>query len=60
VAAVAVLLLVVNLVGDVTNVVLGVEPRAIVGIPIVAALLIYLTGANVRSYFRRTVPRRAG
>lgn len=43
-------LLVVNLVGDVANVVLGTEPRAIVGIPIVAALLVYLSRPGVRRY----------
>lgn len=49
---VAVGLLVVNLVGDVANVLLGVEPRAIVGVPIVVGLLAFLARAKVRSYFR--------
>ena|SRR5215213_3694600 len=44
-------LLVVNLIGDVANVVLGTEPRAIVGIPIVALLLVYLFRPGVRCYF---------
>ena len=44
-------LLVVNLIGDIANVVLGTEPRAIVGIPIVALLLIYLFRPGVRRYF---------
>ena len=39
---IAIGLMAVNLVGDVTNVVLGTEPRAIVGVPIAAAILIYL------------------
>jgi hypothetical protein len=49
---VAVALLVVNLLGDIANVLLGVEPRAIVGVPIVAALLVFLASARVRSYFQ--------
>ena len=32
-------LLVVNLIGDIVNAALGIEPRAVVGIPIVALLL---------------------
>jgi hypothetical protein len=44
-------LLIVNLIGDVTNVMLGTEPRAIVGIPIVAALLFYLSRPGVRVFF---------
>jgi uncharacterized membrane protein (DUF2068 family) len=43
-----------NLVGDITNVMLGTEPRAIVGIPIAAAVLLYLLSKKVRSSFRRT------
>ena len=39
---IAIGLMAVNLVGDVTNVVLGTEPRAIVGVPIAATILIYL------------------
>jgi hypothetical protein len=48
---VAVGLLVFNLIGDIANVVLGTEPRAIVGIPIVALLLVYLFRPGVRRYF---------
>jgi hypothetical protein len=48
----AVVLLTVNLLGDLANVLLGVEPRALVGVPIVAALLFFLASARVRSYFR--------
>lgn len=44
-------LLIVNLIGDVANVALGTEPRAIVGIPIVALLLAYLFRPGVRRYF---------
>ena len=41
----------VHLVGDILSVVSGAEPRAIVGIPIVAALLVYLRRPHVRSAF---------
>jgi uncharacterized membrane protein (DUF2068 family) len=47
-------LIVMNLIGDVTNVLLGTEPRAIVGIPIAAAILLYLLSKRVRSSFKRT------
>lgn len=45
-------LMVTNLLGDVTNVVLGTEPRAIVGVPIAAAILVYLImSKKVREFF---------
>lgn len=44
-------LLIVNLAGDVINVALSVEPRAIVGVPVVALLLWYLASSRVRSFF---------
>jgi len=44
-------LLVFNLLGDVLNTVLGTEPRAIVGVPIAGALVVYLWTARVRRYF---------
>ncbi len=44
-------LLVVNLTGDLVNAVLGVEPRAVIGVPIVAALLWYLSSRQVRAFF---------
>jgi hypothetical protein len=47
----AVTLLTINLLGDIVNVVLGVEPRAIVGVPIVIVLLIYLGRGKTRSFF---------
>ena len=49
---VAVALLGINLVADIVNVLLGVEPRAIVGVPIVIALLVFLASGRVRAYFR--------
>lgn len=47
----AIALLAVNMVGDAANVVLGTEPRALVGIPIVALLLLFLATRRVRAYF---------
>ncbi len=41
----------IHLVGDILNVVLGIEPRAIIGIPIVAAILVYLSRSRIRSTF---------
>ena len=52
----ALALLAVNLAGDGANVVLGVEPRALVGIPIAALLLLFLATARVRAYFRGGPP----
>ena len=48
-------LMVTNLLGHVTNVVLGTEPRAIVGVPITAAILAYLiVSKKVREFFSRS------
>jgi hypothetical protein len=44
-------LLLVNLAGDLVNVTFGIEPRAIVGVPIVAGLLWYLSSKTVKTYF---------
>ena len=52
-------LLLANLAGDLINVVFGIEPRAIVGVPIVALLLWYLSSKTVRSYFWPAVQRAA-
>jgi uncharacterized membrane protein (DUF2068 family) len=49
--AVAVAGLSIHLVGDTLSVVSGAEPRAILGIPIVLALLVYLSRPHVRSAF---------
>ena len=49
--ALAVAGLSVHLVADTLSVVSGTEPRAIVGIPIVAALLLYLSRPRVRGAF---------
>lgn len=47
----AIAILSVNLLGDVINVVSGMEPRAIVGVPIAAAVILYLVSRRVRNYF---------
>ena len=49
---IAVCLIGINLIANVTNVLLGTEPRAIVGIPIAAAILAYLMRKRVREAFR--------
>lgn len=48
----ALVLLVINLIGDIANVLLGTEPRAAVGIPIVLAILVFLLSSRVRKFFR--------
>lgn len=50
-------ILAVHLAGDVLNVALGIEPRALIGIPIVAAILAFLATSRVRRFFR---PPRSG
>lgn len=47
----AVVMLIANLVGDVVNVLLGIEPKALIGIPIVVVTLIFLASRRVRDYF---------
>ena len=48
----AVIIFGINLLGDLLNFLLGSEPRAIYGIPIVATLLAYLFSRKVRLHFR--------
>jgi hypothetical protein len=48
---IGVALVAINLMGDSVNAALGVEPRAIVGIPVAAALLAYLLSSRVRAEF---------
>ena len=48
-------LLLTNLIGDTANVVLGTEPRAAIGIPIVLAILIYLGRPKVRDAFTSSI-----
>src|SRR5437763_6899933 len=49
----ALALLVINLLGDIANVILGTEPGAIAGVPIVIAILTYLMSRRVRRFFSR-------
>src|SRR5262249_2196351 len=44
--------LLINLTGDVVNAALGIEPRAWVGVPVVAVVLWYLLSRQVRDFFR--------
>jgi hypothetical protein len=55
--AVGVLLL--QLVGDVANVLLGIEPRAVIGVPVLAVLLVYLTRDKVRRFFGRRTSKNS-
>jgi hypothetical protein len=47
----ALVLLAINLLGDIMNVVLGTERRAAVGIPIVIAVLAFLLSKRMRRFF---------
>jgi hypothetical protein len=47
----AIALLLINLAGDVVNFALGTEPRAAIGIPVVALLLWYLRSSRVTGFF---------
>jgi|SRR6266853_1212818 len=49
----ALALLVINMLGDIANVILGTEPGAVVGVPIIIAILTYLMSRRVRRFFRR-------
>lgn len=49
---IAVGLIAINLVADVANTLMGTEPRAIVGVPIALAILIYLFSKKVRDSFK--------
>ena len=47
----AVVMLAVNLLGDIANVVVGTERKALIGVPIVVVILIYLASRRVRNFF---------
>ena len=49
---IAVVLIAINLLSDLANAVMGTEPRAIVGVPIAFALLLYLLSKRVRDFFK--------
>src|SRR6266480_5395422 len=48
---IAVTLIAINLMSDLVNAVMGTEPKAIVGVPIAFALLLYLSRKRVRDFF---------
>ena len=48
-------LLLVNLTGDLINAAMGIEPRAVIGLPIVALLLWYLSSRKVKAFFAHAV-----
>jgi uncharacterized membrane protein (DUF2068 family) len=50
---IAVALLTINLLGDIANVLLGIELRAVVGVPIAIAILAFLMSKRVRDFFRK-------
>lgn len=50
----AVVMLVVNLCGDVVNVISGTEPRAIIGIPITGVILAYLLRKGTSYHFNNS------
>jgi hypothetical protein len=47
----AITLIGINLLSDLINAVLGIEPRALVGVPIALMILLYLVSRRVRDYF---------
>jgi uncharacterized membrane protein (DUF2068 family) len=47
----AVALLIINLLGDIANVILGTEPRAAIGIPIVVLILAFIMNRRVKQFF---------
>lgn len=47
----AIALIAFNLLSDIANAIMGTEPRAIVGIPIAFAVLVYLLSKRVREFF---------
>ena len=50
----AVVMMVINLGGNVVNVITGTEPRAVIGIPIVGAILAYLLRKRMRYHFNNS------
>ena len=47
----AIVLIGINLFSDLTNSILGTEPRAIVGVPIALLIILYLLTKRIRNYF---------
>lgn len=54
----AISLIAVNLLSDLINTVLGIEPRAIVGVPIALIILLYLRSRRVQNYFAQYTSNR--
>lgn len=52
----AFIVLAINLLGDIVNVLTGTEPRALVGVPIVVVILLYLMSKRVKRFFDRPRP----
>ena len=52
----AIVVLAINLTGDIANTLLGTDRRAIIGVPIALALIVYLLGARVRAWFQQERP----
>jgi hypothetical protein len=50
---IALALLIINMLGDIINVILGTEPGAVIGVPIVIAILTYMMSRRVRRFFKR-------
>ncbi len=50
----AILLLTVNLTGDILNVVLGTQPAAIIGVPVAIAIFVFLRSNRVRRFFAKS------
>lgn len=50
--ATAITLIAINLLSDLANACIGTEPRAIVGVPIAFALILYLLSKRVRVFFK--------
>ena len=48
---IAIVLVAINLLSDVVNAALGIEPRAIIGVPIALVILLYLVSRRVRNHF---------
>jgi multisubunit Na+/H+ antiporter MnhF subunit len=44
-------ILTINLIGDLTNAILGIEKRAAIGVPIALAILVYLRTKRVKEFF---------
>jgi hypothetical protein len=49
----------VNCAGDIINAALGIEPRAVVGVPLVALILWYLASRQVKSFFQASNAKAA-